>query len=168
MTDNSRFVGNPEIGRPHIHEYCDVTGYPYSSAVSPSKSFAPRTISSARPRPTRWGRRSVPPPPGCTPTPTSGCPSRVFSRDAKRMSQARTNSLLAPRTDPRIFAMLTTRDLSALLIQTRLTLLDAIIRWRDSSVTFGEPACRTSDGQTRTLSSKRSKSSADLTPQKPH
>src|SRR5882762_5804649 len=32
--------------------------YPYRSAVSPSKSFAPRTISSARPRPTRWGRRS--------------------------------------------------------------------------------------------------------------
>jgi hypothetical protein len=35
----------------------------------------------------------LPPPPGCTPTPTSGWPSRVFSRDAKRMSQARTNSL---------------------------------------------------------------------------
>src|SRR5262249_36742192 len=47
--------------------------YPYRSAVSPSKSFAPRTISSGRPRPTRCGRRSVPPPPGCTPTPTSGC-----------------------------------------------------------------------------------------------
>jgi hypothetical protein len=55
--------------------------YPYRSAVSPSKSFAPRTISSARPRPTRCGRRSVPPPPGCTPTLTSGWPSRVFSRD---------------------------------------------------------------------------------------
>src|SRR5438067_543076 len=85
--------------------------YPYRSAVSPSKSFAPRMISSARPRPTRCGRRSVPPPPGCTPTPTSGWPSRVFSRDAKRMSQARTNSLLTPRTQPRIFAMLTTGDL---------------------------------------------------------
>src|SRR5881628_2596537 len=85
--------------------------YPYRSAVPPSKSFAPRTISSARPRPTRCGRRSVPPPPGCTPTPTSGWPSRVFSRDAKRMSQARTNSLLTPRTQPRIFAMLTTGDL---------------------------------------------------------
>src|SRR5580693_5198133 len=84
--------------------------YPYRSAVSPSKSFAPRIISSARPRPTRCGRRSVPPPPGCTPTPTSGCPSRVFSRDAKRMSQARTNSLLPPRTQPRIFAILTTGD----------------------------------------------------------
>ena len=57
------------------------------------------------------GRRSVPPPPGFTPTPTSGWPSRVFSRDAKRMSQARTNSLLAPLTQPRIFAMLTTADL---------------------------------------------------------
>ena len=57
----------------------------------------------------RW-ERSVPPPPGFTPTPTSGWPSRVFSRDAKRMSQARTNSLLAPRTQPRIFAMLTTGD----------------------------------------------------------
>ena len=56
-------------------------------------------------------RRSVPPPPGCNPTPTSGWPSRVFSRDAKRMSQARTNSLLTPRTQPRIFAMLTTGDL---------------------------------------------------------
>ena len=44
--------------------------YPYRSAVSPSKSFAPRTISSARPRPTRCGRRSAPPPPGCSPTPT--------------------------------------------------------------------------------------------------
>src|SRR6267143_5231100 len=54
--------------------------YPYRSAVSPSKSFAPRTISSARPRPTRCGRRSVPPPPGCTPTPTSGWPSRVLAR----------------------------------------------------------------------------------------
>jgi hypothetical protein len=43
--------------------------------------------------------------------PTSGWPSRVFSRDAKRMSQARTNSLLTPRTQPRIFAMLTTGDL---------------------------------------------------------
>src|SRR4029077_10934281 len=32
--------------------------YPYRSAVSPSKSFAPRMISSARPRPTRGGRRS--------------------------------------------------------------------------------------------------------------
>jgi hypothetical protein len=32
----------------------------------------------------------------------------MFSRDAKRMSQARTNSLLTPRTQPRIFAMLTT------------------------------------------------------------
>src|SRR5438132_560525 len=29
--------------------------YPYRSAVSPSKSFAPRTISSARPRPARAG-----------------------------------------------------------------------------------------------------------------
>src|SRR5579864_978416 len=85
--------------------------YPYRSAVSPSKSFAPRTISSARPRPTRGGRRSAPPPPGCSPTPTSGWPSRVFSRDAKRMSQARTNSLLTPRAHPRIFAMLTTGDL---------------------------------------------------------
>jgi hypothetical protein len=37
--------------------------------------------------------------------------SRVFSSDAKRMSQARTNSLLTPRTQPRIFAMLTTPDL---------------------------------------------------------
>ena len=35
----------------------------------------------------------------------------MFSRDAKRMSQARTNSLLTPRTQPRIFAMLTTGDL---------------------------------------------------------
>jgi len=43
--------------------------------------------------------------------PTSGWPSRVFSRDAKRMSQARTNSLLTPLTQPRIFAMLTTGDL---------------------------------------------------------
>src|SRR6202166_3508765 len=84
--------------------------YPYRSAVSPSKSLALRTISSARPRPTRWGRRSVPPPPGCRPTPSSGWPSLVFSRDAKRMSQARTNSLLTPRAQPRIFAMLTTGD----------------------------------------------------------
>jgi hypothetical protein len=44
-------------------------------------------------------------------TPTSGWPSSVFSRDAKRMSQVRTNSLLTPRTQPRIFAMLTTGDL---------------------------------------------------------
>src|SRR5438270_1882893 len=43
--------------------------YPYRSAVAPSKSFAPRMISSARPRPTSGGRRSVPPP-GCTPAPT--------------------------------------------------------------------------------------------------
>jgi hypothetical protein len=84
--------------------------YPYRSAVSPSKSFVPRIISSARPWPTKCRRRSVPPP-GCTPTPTWGWPSRVLSRDAKRMSQARTNSLLTPRTQPRIFAMLTTGDL---------------------------------------------------------
>src|SRR5207249_4861109 len=63
--------------------------YPYRSAVSPSKSFAPRTISSARPRPTRCGRRSVPPPPGCTPTPTSGWPSRVFSRAADAATDLR-------------------------------------------------------------------------------
>ncbi len=50
-------------------------------------------------------------PPGCTPTPTSGWPSNVFSRDAKRISQASTNSLLTPRAQPRIFAMLTTGDL---------------------------------------------------------
>src|SRR5882724_1229850 len=56
--------------------------YPYRSEVSPSKSFAPRMISSARPRPTSNGRRSAPPPPGCTPTPTSGWPSCVFSREA--------------------------------------------------------------------------------------
>jgi hypothetical protein len=43
--------------------------------------------------------------------PTSGWPSRVFSRDAKRMPQARTNSLLTPRTQLRIFAILTTGDL---------------------------------------------------------
>ena len=43
--------------------------------------------------------------------PDFGLASRVFSRDAKRMSQARTNSLLTPRTQPRIFAMLTTGDL---------------------------------------------------------
>ena len=42
----------------------------------------------------------MPPPPGCRPTPTSGWPSRVFSRDAKRMSQARTNSLLRPGRSP--------------------------------------------------------------------
>jgi len=48
---------------------------------------------------------------GMHPTPTSGWPSLVFSRDAKRMSQARTNSLLTPRTQPRIFAILTTGDL---------------------------------------------------------
>jgi hypothetical protein len=38
-------------------------------------------------------------------------PSRVFSRDAKGISQARTNSLLTPRTQPRIYAMVTTGDL---------------------------------------------------------
>jgi hypothetical protein len=76
----------------------DCTG---GSAVSPSKSFAPRTISSARPRPTSSGRRSVAPPPGFTPTPTSGWPSRVFSRDAKRMSQARTKAMPIKTPDPR-------------------------------------------------------------------
>jgi len=45
------------------------------------------------------GRRSVRPG-GMHPTPTSGCPNRVFSRDAKRMSQASTNSLLTPRRSP--------------------------------------------------------------------
>ena len=40
--------------------------------------------------------------------PDFGLPSSVFSRDAKRMSQARASSLLTPRTQPRIFAMLTT------------------------------------------------------------
>src|SRR5712671_2688916 len=85
--------------------------YPYRSAVSPSKSFEPSTISSARPRPTSGGRRSMPPPPGCTPEPTSTCARTVFSRDANRMSQARTNSLPTPRTRPRILAMLTIGDL---------------------------------------------------------
>ncbi len=53
----------------------------------------------------------MPPPPGCNPTPTSGWPSNVFSRDAKRISQASANSLLTPRTQPQIFAMLATGDL---------------------------------------------------------
>src|SRR5213078_4652209 len=43
--------------------------------------------------------------------PTSGWPSRVFSRDAKRMSQARTNSLLAPRRQGGGRARLTAGDL---------------------------------------------------------
>jgi len=54
--------------------------------------------------------RSVPPPHAMQPTPLRVGQTR-FSRDAKRMSQARTNSLLTPRTQPRIFAMLTTGDL---------------------------------------------------------
>ena len=63
-------------------------------------------------------------PPGFTPTPTSGWLSSVFSSDAKRMSQARMNSLLTPRAQPRIFAMLTTRDL---------------VRWTNVSNSIGRP-----------------------------
>jgi hypothetical protein len=47
------------------------------------------------------------PPPGTTPVPTSNWPSSAFSREANRRSQASTNSLPAPRTRPRIEAMLT-------------------------------------------------------------
>ena len=53
--------------------------YPYRSAVSPSKSFAPRTISSRAAAADQMWERSVPPPPGCTPTPTSGWPNSVLA-----------------------------------------------------------------------------------------
>src|SRR5215831_141005 len=76
--------------------------------MSASKSSALRTISSARERPTRRGSHSSAPPPGTSPTPTSGLPNRALWRLAKRMSQASTNSLPMPRVRPRILAMLTT------------------------------------------------------------
>ena len=60
------------------------------------------------PRPTRRASLAIGPPPGTTPTPTSHWPRSVFSREANRRSQARTNSLPAPRARPRIEAMLTT------------------------------------------------------------
>src|SRR2546429_6153109 len=50
--------------------------------------------------------------------------------DAKRMSQARTNSLLTPRTQPRIFAMLTTGDL---------------VRRTNVSIRIGRPEARSEE-----------------------
>src|SRR6266581_9642183 len=82
--------------------------YPYCSARGPSRSSATRRISIARPRPTRRESLAIGPPPGTTPTPTSHWPTSVFSREANRRSQARTNSLPAPRARPRIEAALTT------------------------------------------------------------
>src|SRR4249920_3368025 len=60
--------------------------------MSASKSSPLRTISSARERPTKRGSHSSAPPPGTSPTPTSGLPNRALCRLAKRMSQANTNS----------------------------------------------------------------------------
>jgi hypothetical protein len=41
--------------------------------------------------------RAIGPPPGITPIPTSNWPSSVFSREANRRSQARTNSHVVVR-----------------------------------------------------------------------
>jgi len=51
------------------------------------------------------------PPPGTTPAPTSKCNKIAFSRLAKRMSQARANSLPTPVARPRIDAIDTTGPL---------------------------------------------------------
>src|SRR5580704_6516111 len=76
--------------------------------ISASKSSALSTISSARERPTKRGSHSSAPPPGTSPTPISGLPNTALCRLAKRMSQARTNSLPMPRVRPRILATLMT------------------------------------------------------------
>ena len=81
---------------------------PYRSAVSASKSSAPRIASMARPRPSSRARCCTPPAPGAAPTPTSICPRMAFSRAANRMSHASAISLPAPRARPRIFAIVTT------------------------------------------------------------
>src|SRR5205823_3142347 len=72
---------------------------------SPGMSSAPRSTSSARPRPIRRGSRAIGPPPGTTPAPTSKCDKMAFSRLAKRMSQARASSLPTPVARPRIDAI---------------------------------------------------------------
>lgn len=82
--------------------------YPYSSATSPGMSSAPRSTSSARPRPIKRGNRAIGPLPGTTPAPTSNCDKMAFSRLAKRMSQARASSLPTPVARPRIDAIDTT------------------------------------------------------------
>src|SRR5208283_1134018 len=58
--------------------------------------------------PTKRGSHSSAPPPGTSPTPTSGLPNSALCRLAKRISQASTNSLPMPRVRPRILATLTT------------------------------------------------------------
>src|SRR6201993_5529109 len=83
---------------------------PYLSAVSASKSSPPSTISIARERPTSSGRRSVAPPPGIRPNPTSGWPKMALSRLANRTSQPSANSLPPPRALPRITAILRARS----------------------------------------------------------
>ena len=60
---------------------------PKRSALSASRSSQPRISSSARPRPTRRGRRCVPVPPGRMPSATSGWLITVRPRAPKRMSQ---------------------------------------------------------------------------------
>jgi hypothetical protein len=67
-------------------------------------------ISSARPRPTRRGKRAIGPPPGTNPAPISNCESTAFSRLAKRMSHARESSLPTPVARPRIDTIDTTGE----------------------------------------------------------
>ena len=68
----------------------------YVPSIGPLK-----VASNARPRPINCTRRAVPPVPACRPRMISGWPISAFSREAKRMSSASSNSLPAPRTRPR-------------------------------------------------------------------
>jgi hypothetical protein len=82
---------------------------PIDSAISPRISSAPRSTSSARPRPLRRLSRAIGPPPGTRSTPTSHCNETAFSLLAKRMSVATASSLLAPLARPPLEAIDTTR-----------------------------------------------------------
>jgi len=75
------------------------------------ESFAPRTISSARPRPTRCGRRSVPRA-GMHSHPRLRVGPVACSRATRSAYRRRGRTRCStPRTQPRIFAMLATGDL---------------------------------------------------------
>ena len=78
---------------------------PQRSATSAGTSSQPSTISSARARPTRRGRRCVPPPPGMMPSATSGCASTQRPSAPKRMSHESASSLPPPRAMPASFAI---------------------------------------------------------------
>ena len=77
---------------------------PQRSAVAASMSSQPRIASSARLRPIRRGRRTVPVPPGMMPSATSGWLNTAVG-PAKRMSQLSASSLPPPPTRPSITAI---------------------------------------------------------------